>query len=301
MQFIAGVQQSFLSGARPANSNSLAFAGRFTIPADFSCTQDSRALKDVKHIILVLSGKGGVGKSTVATQLSFGLIKMGKKVGLLDLDLCGPSIPRMMNLKGRNVHQCSEGWLPVYPDDAKQLSVMSIEFLLQSQDDPVIWRGPKKNAMIKQFVKDVNWQQLDYLIIDTPPGTSDEHISIIEVLKEYHVDGAILVTTPQNVSTGDVRREITFCRKTKTNILGIVENMSGFICPHCSECTNIFSSGGGRSLAEHSGVPFLGEIPIDPNLSLCGEKGLQFDLDSSPSGNAVKIILQNLCKNIEST
>jgi len=264
--------------------------------------EEPSLLKGVKHIILILSGKGGVGKSTVTAQLAFGFLKLGKKVGILDLDLCGPSIPKLFNLKGRSVHQCDEGWLPVFPDDSKMLSVMSIEFLLKSQDDAVIWRGPKKNAMIKQFVKDVCWDELDYLLIDTPPGTSDEHISIIEVLKDCNTDGAILVTTPQNVSTGDVRREVTFCRKTKTKILGIVENMSGFVCSHCSECTNIFSSGGGKSLSELSHVPFLGTIPIDPNLSLLCEKGRTFDAESSnPTSKAVQNILNELLKEIEIT
>jgi Mrp family chromosome partitioning ATPase len=188
----------------------------------------------VKHKILVLSGKGGVGtfsllfavalisranilncfqgKSTVSAQLAFALAKQGKQVGLLDVDICGPSIPRMLGLVGQEVHQSASGWSPVYVDD--NLGVMSIGFMLPSSDDAVIWRGPRKNGLIKQFLTDVDWGELDYLIVDTPPGTSDEHISIVQYLKTAQVDGAIIVTTPQEVAMADVRKEINFCKKT---------------------------------------------------------------------------------------
>jgi Mrp family chromosome partitioning ATPase len=225
------------------------------------------SLRSVKHIILVLSGKGGVGKSTVAVQLSLGLVEAGHRVGLLDVDLCGPSVPTMLNIEEKSVHQCSDGWVPVYVDKNQRLAVMSIGFLLASRNDAVIWRGPKKNAMIKQFLKDVYWKDIDYLIIDTPPGTSDEHMSVVEMLQAYKPDGAVLVTTPQAVAVGDVRRELTFCLKTHTSVIGIVENMSGFVCPHCSECSNVFSKGGGQALASHFNVPFLGCIPLSVELS----------------------------------
>uniref|UniRef100_A0A6B2EDQ6 Cytosolic Fe-S cluster assembly factor NUBP2 homolog n=1 Tax=Phlebotomus kandelakii TaxID=1109342 RepID=A0A6B2EDQ6_9DIPT len=223
-------------------------------------------LDKVKHIILVLSGKGGVGKSTVSTQLALALKETGFKVGLLDIDLCGPSVPFILGLEGKDVHQCDEGWVPVYTDNEKNLAVMSIGFLLKNRDDPVVWRGPKKTAMIRQFLTDVHWDELDYLVIDTPPGTSDEHITVMECMKEVKCDGAVLVTTPQEVAIDDVRKEVTFCRKTGINILGIVENMSGFVCPHCSDCTNIFSTGGGAALAEMTKLPFLGTLPIDPKV-----------------------------------
>lgn len=171
----------------------------------------STRLSSVKHKILVLSGKGGVGKSTFSAQLAFTLAKDGKQVGLLDVDICGPSIPRMLGLLGEQVHQSASGWSPVYVAD--NLGVMSIGFMLPSQDDAVIWRGPRKNGLIKQFLSDVDWGDLDYLIIDTPPGTSDEHISIVTYLKSAGVDGAIVVTTPQEVSMDDVRKEISFCKK----------------------------------------------------------------------------------------
>lgn len=197
-------------------------------------------------------------------------------VGLLDIDLCGPSIPKMVNLMGKEVHQCDEGWLPVFTDESQSLGVMSIGFLLNNDSEAVVWRGPKKNAMIKQFLTDVAWRDRDVLVIDTPPGTSDEHITVMENLRSVKVDGAVLVTTPQAVAVGDVRREVTFCKKAKLKILGIVENMSGFVCPNCKDCTNIFSKGGGKALADLAKVPFLGEIPIDPNLALAAENGENF-------------------------
>jgi len=159
-----------------------------------------------------------VGKSTVAVQLALAHQQAGLKVGILDIDLCGPSVPRMLGVNGSEIHQSSQGWLPVYTDQSQSLGVMSIAFLLSSQDDAVIWRGPKKNAMIKQFLTDVAWGDRDVLIIDTPPGTSDEHITVMEALRGVQVEGAVLVTTPQAVAVGDVRRELTFCRKTGPSI-----------------------------------------------------------------------------------
>jgi Mrp family chromosome partitioning ATPase len=222
------------------------------------------SLEKVKHIVLVLSGKGGVGKSSVTTQTALSLVNQGYKVGVLDIDLTGPSMPRMFGLEGKKIHQSSAGWIPVYTDEAKRLCVMSLGFLLPDRGDSVVWRGPKKTAMVRQFLKDVVWGELDYLLIDTPPGTSDEHISIAEELKTANPDGAIIVTTPQAIATADVRKELNFCHKVDFNILGVIENMSGYVCPHCSECTNIFSKGGGETLAKDYNVEFLGYVPIDP-------------------------------------
>eukprot|EP01132_Coremiostelium_polycephalum_P000870 gene870-1088_t len=229
----------------------------------------------IKHKILVLSGKGGVGKSTVSAQLAQYLAHIGKKVGLLDIDLCGPSIPKMLGLENKEVHKYSEGWVPVYKDETKSLGVISIQFLLDNKDTPVIWRGPKKNY--------------------TPPGTSDEHISVTEHLLKHNPDGAILVTTPQVVSISDVRREINFCRKMQLPIIGIVENMSGYVCPHCSECTNIFSSEGGRLLAEQCEIPFLGKLPIDPYLTICAEKGINYfkEYPNSSTLSALKSFVES--------
>lgn len=223
------------------------------------------SLDGVKHIVLVLSGKGGVGKSSVTTQLALTLAGKGFKVGVLDIDLTGPSLPRMLGLEGKRVHQSTAGWVPVYPDGNQNLAAMSLGFLLPDRGDSVVWRGPKKTAMVRQFLKDVVWGELDYLLIDTPPGTSDEHISIAEELRTANPDGAVLVTTPQDIATADVRKELNFCRKVGLNILGVVENMSGYVCPHCSECTNVFSKGGGEALATQFEIPFLGYVPIDPS------------------------------------
>ncbi|XP_028166892.1 cytosolic Fe-S cluster assembly factor NUBP2 homolog [Ostrinia furnacalis] len=245
-------------------------------------------LEEVKRVILVLSGKGGVGKSTVSTQLALTLKEHGFKVGLLDIDLCGPSVPYLLNLENQSVHQGPEGWIPVYLDSEQKLGVMSIGFLLSSRNDAVVWRGPKKTSMIKQFLEDVCWQELDFLVIDTPPGTSDEHITVMENLRQVPQCAAIIVTTPQEVAIEDVRKEITFCRKTGIPIMGIVENMSGYECPVCSECTNIFSSGGGKSLAEIAKIPFLGSLPIDPRVGKLAGQGVAA-VKEIPNSNTSKV------------
>lgn len=224
-----------------------------------------RRLAQVKNVILVLSGKGGVGKSSVAAQLALSLAQDGAKVGILDIDLTGPSIPRMLGLDGQTVKQSTDGWVPVYTDASQSLAVMSVGFLLRSRNDSVVWRGPKKNAMIRQFLADVRWGALDYLIIDTPPGTSDEHISALEYLRTFH-PSAVMVTTPQAVSLADNLRSLDFCRKTSLPLLGLIENMSGYICPHCNDCTNVWGKGGGEALAKRESIHFLGRIPIDPGL-----------------------------------
>ncbi|VTJ61878.1 Hypothetical predicted protein [Marmota monax] len=253
-------------------------------------------LSGVRHIILVLSGKGGVGKSTISTELALALRHEGKKVGILDVDLCGPSIPRMLQAQGRAVHQCDSGWVPVFVDQEQSISLMSVGFLLERPDEAVVWRGPKKSALIKQFVSDVAWGELDYLVVDTPPGTSDEHMAAVEALRPYRPLGALVVTTPQAVSVGDVRRELTFCRKTGLQVMGVVENMSGFACPHCAECTNIFSRGGGEELARLAGVPFLGSVPLDPELSRSLEEGRDFiqEFPKSPAFPALASIAREV-------
>lgn len=255
---------------------------------------------NIKHIILVLSGKGGVGKSTVSIKLALGLKEKGFKVGLLDTDLCGPSIPTVLQIEGKSVYQCNEGWVPVYMDEEKRLVVMSIGFFLNNRNDAVIWRGPKKNAMIGQFVRDVYWGGLDYLVIDTPPGTSDEHMSVVQAVKPLNPDGVVLVTTPQTAAVADVRREVTFCKKVGLNIIGVVENMSGFTCPHCQECTNIFSKGGGQSLAEYFQIPFLGSVPICPTLSGGMGGGGVDELQKSVTSQSFKDILEKVIATTQS-
>ena len=196
----------------------------FVLVSPLSSAIFTDRIANIRHIVLVLSGKGGVGKSTVACQLAFSLAARRMRVGLLDVDICGPSVPRMLGLVGQEVHQSSSGWSPVYVSD--NLGVMSIGFMLPDQDDAIIWRGPRKNGLIKQFLTDVDWGELDYLIIDTPPGTSDEHISMVQYLKSRSVDGAVIVSTPQEVSMADVRKELNFCRKIGLDVIGVVENMS---------------------------------------------------------------------------
>nr|CAI5828177.1 unnamed protein product [Callosobruchus analis] len=253
-------------------------------------------LENIKHIILVLSGKGGVGKSTVSTQLALTLKEKGYKVGLLDIDLCGPSIPYLLQLEGKDVHQAEGGhsWVPVYTDEDQKLAVMSIGFLLNDRNSAVVWRGPKKTAMVKQFLTDVLWGDLDFLIIDTPPGTSDEHITVMENLKAVKCDGAVIVTTPQSIAIEDVRKEITFCKKTGISVLGIIENMSGYVCPHCTECTNIFSTGGGQSLAQLANVPFLGVLPIDTKLGQLLGKACITEYPNSPAAAGYSDIVRKI-------
>ncbi|KAG9276831.1 cytosolic Fe-S cluster assembly factor nubp2 [Astyanax mexicanus] len=232
-------------------------------------------LRAVGRVVLVLSGKGGVGKSTITTELALALQHAGKKVGILDVDLCGPSIPRMLGVSQQEVHQCDSGWVPVYADPQQRLALMSIGFLLDDPSEAVVWRGPKKTALIGQFVRDVAWGELDVLLVDTPPGTSDEHLAVLENLRKHRVDGAVLVTTPQAVSIGDVRREITFCKKTGVKILGIVENMSGFVCPHCISLSLSVSLSLYLSLCISLSLS-VGSVPLDPLLAESIEEGRDF-------------------------
>ncbi|KAK7750032.1 cytosolic Fe-S cluster assembly factor cfd1 [Diatrype stigma] len=252
------------------------------------------SLAKVEHVVLVLSGKGGVGKSSVCMQLGLSLSLAGHSVGILDIDLTGPSIPRMFSIEDAKVTQAAGGWVPVtvHPrlrsgsgsgsivegeGEVGPLCVMSLGFLLPSRGDAVVWRGPKKTAMIRQFLSDVHWGALDYLLIDTPPGTGDEHIALVEVLAQQpqqQLAGAVVVTTPQAVAMADVRKELNFCAKTGVRVLGVVENMNGFVCPNCAHCADLFGSrGGGERMAEEFGVPFLGSIPIDPALGVLMETG----------------------------
>ncbi|KEP55631.1 cytosolic Fe-S cluster assembly factor CFD1 [Rhizoctonia solani 123E] len=233
-------------------------------------TPIARRLKNVKHIILVLSGKGGVGKSSVSTQLALSLYASAPtaRVGILDVDLTGPSIPRMLGVDGHPVHQSTDGWIPVFADGpSTRMLCMSVGFLLKNRGDSVVWRGPKKNAMIRQFLSDVRWGDLDYLVVDTPPGTSDEHLSLLEHLAPVHERlSSVVVTTPQAVALADAIKGVSFTRAVNLPILGVIENMSGYACPCCGEITNVFSKGGGKSMAEREKVHFLGSLPIDTQL-----------------------------------
>ncbi|KAI0094335.1 P-loop containing nucleoside triphosphate hydrolase protein [Irpex rosettiformis] len=233
-------------------------------------TPVGRRLQHVKHIIIVCSGKGGVGKSSVSTQLALSLrgSSPNARVGILDIDLTGPSIPRMLGLDGHPVHQSSDGWVPVHADGSEaRLVCMSVGFLLKKKEDSVVWRGPKKNAMIRQFLSDVRWGELDYLVIDTPPGTSDEHLSLIEHMAPVHSRlSAVIVTTPQAVALLDAMKCLSFTRAVNLPLLGLIENMSGYVCPCCGEVSNVFSTGGGEEMARREGIKFLGSLPVDTEL-----------------------------------
>ena len=223
----------------------------------------------IKHKILVMSNKGGVGKSTISVNLALGLAKRNFEVGLLDVDIHGPNIPKMLGLETQ-VLIAQEGKIqPVF--SLANLKVVSMGFLLEDQDSPVIWRGPLKMGVIKQFLEEVDWGELDFLIIDSPPGTGDEPLSVAQLIKG--LDGIIIVTTPQEVALLDSRKAVNFAKKLKIPVLGIIENMSGFVCPHCGKRTDLFKTGGGEKAAQEMGVPFLGKIPIEPEIVVSGDEG----------------------------
>ncbi|XP_058803870.1 cytosolic Fe-S cluster assembly factor NUBP1 homolog [Phymastichus coffea] len=261
-------------------------------------------LSSVENKILVLSGKGGVGKSTVTSLLSRALAadNPNRNVAVLDIDICGPSQPRVFGAIGEQVHQSASGWSPVYIED--NLSLMSIGFLLNSSTDAVIWRGPKKNGMIKQFLSEVDWGTLDYLILDTPPGTSDEHLSAVTYLKDARITGAIIVTTPQEVSLLDVRKEIDFCKKVNIPILGVIENMSIFICPKCKNSAEIFPAltGGAKKMSTDLNIEFLGSLPLDPLLARCCDEGknVLVEMPKSPIVIALNTIVQKIIQKCDS-
>lgn len=242
---------------------------------DPSITLISSRLSSVKSVILILSGKGGVGKSSVSAQLAYTLSNNPDlQVGLLDIDICGPSQPHLMNMRNEEVHSSASGWSPVYHEDFPNLGVMSIGFLIPSSNEPVIWRGPRKNGLIKQFLTDVDWGNLDYLLIDCPPGTSDEHLSIASFLSEVPQKAAIVVTTPHELSLLDVRKEIGFCSKTNIPIIGVVENMSGFLCGNCEKIENLFGdSAGVEQMCQEFSIPKLSSIPISGSISQATQQG----------------------------
>jgi len=242
--------------------------------------------------LVVMSGKGGVGKSTVAANIAFALTMKGYKVGLLDSDVHGPSIPKILGLEHVDGLEVSEGKLK--PAEVDGLKVVSIQFLLPSKDAPVIWRGPVKHGFIKQVLEDVDWGELDYLIIDCPPGTGDEIISIFQLAKP---DAAIIVTTPQSVALEDVRKAINFAKKGVQKIF-LIENMSGLICPHCGNRIDVFGVGGGKKLAEETGVKFLGSVPLDPEIMKSCEEGKPFVKLDMNSAKLFKEIVDKLIREV---
>lgn len=249
-------------------------------------------LAPIRLKILVLSGKGGVGKSTVAANLAMSLALAGCEVGLLDIDVHGPSIPKLLGLEGESCQPAAEpGGIHPVPLGPR-LKVMSIGFLLQSPRDAVVWRGPLKYKVIEQFLRDVVWGPLDVLVIDSPPGTGDEPLSVAQLIGP--TAGAIVVTTPQEVAVADVRRSISFCQHLHLPVLGVVENMSGFVCPHCGRTTDLFKAGGGEALAREMAVPFLGRVPLDPQVVVSGDAGRPFvhTLAESPTGRAFENLVR---------
>ena len=253
-----------------------------------------RNMKHIKHKIAVISGKGGVGKSTVAANLAMAFSLHGYKdrVGILDIDIHGPCIPKLLGVKGQKCQISPIGALPVTGPEG--IKVVSMDFLVESQETPVIWRGPLKMQVIRQFLSDFMWGELDFLFIDAPPGTGDEPLSVMQLIPE--MDGTIIVTIPSEVSEEVVKKAVSFSRKMGIPVIGIVENMSGFTCPKCGEKVNILGAGGGKRLAQDLDVPFLGQIPIDPKICEEADKGIPFVMGhvDSPAAKAFKEIVKKV-------
>ncbi len=229
------------------------------------------SLERIKNKFIVMSGKGGVGKTSVSVNLAIALARKGFKVGLMDVDIHGPDVPRMLGLDGLLGVTPEQKLTPMAYSD--HLAAVSIESLSRNKDDAIIWRGPIKHSVIRQFIGDVAWGELDHLIIDAPPGTGDEPLSVAQVIPDAK---AIIVTTPQEVALADVRKSINFCKTVKMAIAGLIENMSGFACPHCGETVDLFGRGGGEKTALAFDLPLLGRIPFDPNLVAAGDAGISF-------------------------
>ncbi len=236
----------------------------------------ARSLARIRHKLLVMSGKGGVGKTSTAVNLALTLAARGKRIGLMDVDLHGPDVPRMLGLSGTPEVNAERKLNPLRVSDT--LAVISMESFLPGRDDAVIWRGPLKFSAIRQFIGDVEWGDLDFLIIDAPPGTGDEPLTVAQQVPDAR---AVIVTTPQEVALADVRKSINFCRTVKMEILGLIENMSGFACPHCGKPVDLFGSGGGERTCREMGITFLGRIPLDPRMVDCADRGRSF-IESFP-------------------
>lgn len=262
------------------------------VRAGGECDHKVDRMARVKHKIIIASGKGGVGKSTVTVNLARALQMKGFKVGILDADITGPDIAKLLGIEEGRLMQGQDGILPV---EADGIRAASMAFLLSSRDSPVVWRGPMKMAAIKQFIQDVDWGELDFLIIDLPPGTSDEPLSVVQLIPD--LAGAIIVTTPQEVSLLDSRKAVNMVKTMKLPVIGIIENMAGLMCPHCHQRIDIFQSGGGERMAEEMNVRFLGSIPIDPQVCSLGDAGQTFVEGDTPAADIFRLIVERL-KNI---
>jgi len=253
----------------------------------------TKRLSHIRHKILVMSGKGGVGKSSIAAYLAVSLAGRGYRVGLMDVDLHGPSIPGLLGLKDKLLTTGGPEGKTFPLKYLPKLEVMSIEVLLGDKDAATIWRGPLKGGVIRQFIAEIEWMELDYLIIDSPPGTGDEPLTVAQTIPDAK---ALIVTTPQEISLADVRKSINFCRKMNLEVLGLVENMSGLKCPHCGEMINLFKTGGGEKAAKTMNITFLGRIPIDPNIVETSDAGKAFiyDFAKSDAGKAMQEIVNKV-------
>jgi ATP-binding protein involved in chromosome partitioning len=261
-------------------------------------TPDGAMIEGIRRVVAVSSGKGGVGKSTVAANLATALLAMGNKVGLLDADVYGPDIPLMFGEKRKPKVTGTKGSEKIIPLDAHGVKLMSIGFLLD-EEQPAIMRGPLVSGILKQFLEQVEWGELDYLIVDMPPGTGDAQLSLVQIV---NLDGAVMVTTPQEVSTGDVRRAVRMFERVRTRVLGVVENMSGFECPHCHEAIDIFGHGGGEHLATDMQIPFLGAVPLDPRVREAGDAGTPTMIATAdtPAALAFRAIAEKVVAAVES-
>jgi Mrp family chromosome partitioning ATPase len=250
-------------------------------PQQMQAEQDTavnESLGKIKNKILVMSGKGGVGKTSTSVNLSIALADKGYNVGIIDVDLHGPDVPRMLGLEGTPQVNENKKLNPI--SHSENLKAISIESFTPNKDDAIIWRGPLKFSAIKQFIGDIDWGNLDFLIIDAPPGTGDEPLTVAQTITDAK---AIIVTTPQEVALADVRKSINFCKTVKMEIFGLIENMSGFSCPHCGEMIELFGTGGGEKTANQMGVRFLGRIPFDPKMVACGDSGVCYQESHSDS------------------
>ncbi|KQC12456.1 MAG: hypothetical protein APR63_02695 [Desulfuromonas sp. SDB] len=256
-------------------------------------------LDKIKHKIVVISGKGGVGKTTVAINLGYGLALAGKKVGIIDADIHGPNVVKMLGIEGRRLEPGTDNEAPSPVKVAENLYALSLATFMENQDDPIIWRGPLKMKLLQQFMEDIIWPPLDYLVVDCPPGTGDEPLSVVQILKQ--LDGSIIVSTPQDVAFLDSRKAIKFSQKVNVPVLGIVENMSAFNCPHCGKQIDLFSGVGAKKAAEDFNTEILGSIPIDLNIVKSGDQGKPFiyNFKKTPAGKEMLEIVAKITDKVE--
>lgn len=266
-------------------------------------TQNDARLQEnldrIKHKLIVISGKGGVGKSTVAVNVAYGLAEQGRKVGILDVDIHGPSIAKMLGIEGKTLQTNSDSPFPMPIQVTENLYAMTIASLINNPDEPIVWRGPLKMGAIRQFLQDIKWPELDYLIVDSPPGTGDEPLSVVQILKK--VDGSLIVSTPQDMALLDARKTIKFSSKMGVPVVGIIENMSTFLCPHCNKPIDIFKGTGVSKAAKDFNIDILGKIPIDTKIVESGDKGRSVfeDRINSETTNQFHTIVSKIIKKIE--